>query len=361
MDNRELSRIISGLFIVGFQGTSLPEDVRRLIDMGLGGVILFSRNLPDVDTSVSLVEQLCAASSNHPLLVSLDQEGGPIQRLGPPVLQLPAMQVLGSGGPVLCRRAGAQLGAELNALGYCMDYAPVLDVNSNPANPVIGQRAFSEDPATAAQLALSFAQGLSEAGVANCGKHFPGHGDTDTDSHVSLPRLAHSMERMRSVELLPFTKAAHLDSIMVAHLLADSIDAGVPTSLSPATYEMLRHELGFDGLCLTDDVEMGAVAEDPGVVDAGVAAIAAGADGVLVCHRPELVLEAVEKIMALVSGGQMDLARLRESGKRWIRLKKKYGFDKQARMPDRDRFEALCKCPERKQLEEDIQALEQVS
>ena len=363
MDDRELLRTIAGLFVVGFSGISPPKDILDLVDMGLGGVILFSRNLPDVETCVDLVEQLCDAASVQPLLVSLDQEGGDVQRLGPPVIQLPAMQVLGLGGVELCRRAGAQLGAELRALGFCMDYAPVLDVNSNLDNPIIGRRAFSDEPHQAALLALGFAQGLSEAKIANCGKHFPGHGDTDTDSHISLPLLSHSMERLRSVELIPFEKAIDrsLDSIMVAHLLAESIDKDAPTSLSAETYKILRDDLGFEGLCLTDDMEMGAVAENPGVVDACIAALRSGADGVLVCHRPELAFEAIDRIAVLVQSGQMDLSALLLSERRWQGLRRKYEFEKDPVRPDIEKFRALCKSRERNRLEVEIKRLEHMS
>lgn len=360
MDNRELERTIAGLFVVGFKGTSITEDVRKLLDMGLGGVILFSRNMPDLDSTVDLLGKLHGATLGPPLVMSLDQEGGSVQRLGPPVLQLPPMQILGRGGSELCKRAGAQLGAELRALGFCMDYAPVMDVDSNPANPVIGDRAFSHDPDEVAELAQAFADGLSEAGVANCAKHFPGHGDTETDSHLSLPRLSHSLERLRSFEMLPFKRAVEhsVDSVMMAHLLADSIDARVPTSLSKAAYEILRQELGFDGLCLTDDVEMGAVAQEPGVVDACVQAVAAGADGVLVCHRPELALDAIERIRALVQTGRLEFSQLEESANRWQRLRKKYHFQEQSLIVDMDRFEALRHSPERRRLEQDLDLLE---
>lgn len=359
----ELRRTLAGLFIVGFKGTSVPEEVRQLMDMGLGGVILFSRNLPDFDTSAALLEQLYSAASAQPLVVSLDQEGGDIQRLGPPVLQLPPMQILAQGGADLCKRAGAQLGAELASLSFSMDYAPVLDVNSNAANPVIGQRAFSDDPQQVADLAMAFAEGLSESGVANCGKHFPGHGDTDVDSHIALPRLSHSLERLRSVELFPFSRATerNLDSIMMAHLLAASIDDKLPTSLSPAAYEILRKDLGFEGLCLTDDLEMGAVAKKPGTVEASVAAIKAGADGVLVCHQPRLVFEAIEKLLHLAKIAQMDLAALQTSKNRWDSLWKKYDLDKGPRRPDLDSFEALINSQERRLLESEINLLEKKS
>jgi beta-N-acetylhexosaminidase len=180
------------------------------------------------------------------------------------------------------------MGAELRALGFDVDFAPVLDVHTNPNNPVIGDRAFGRDPELVARRALAFARGLDSAGILSCGKHFPGHGDTEVDSHLALPRLPHDLDRLRRVELAPFARAARagLPMIMTAHVVFEAIDPGVPATLSRRVLgDLLRGELGYRGLVVSDDLDMNAIAGHTGVGDAAVRAVAAGCDALLLCRR----------------------------------------------------------------------------
>lgn len=294
---RRLRALAASRFVCGFDGTVLPAEVARLLPAGLGGIILFARNLPDIESAADLIRSARAAAGRRPLVVCLDQEGGRVKRLGPPLLQLPSARILGATGDrELLRAAGRQLGRELGALGFSLNLAPVLDVDTNPQNPVIGDRSFARDPREAARRAVAFGRGLLLGGVACCGKHFPGHGDTRQDSHHELPTLVADHRRLEAVELVPFAAAirARFPSLMLGHLLVPALDPERPTSLSPAAYRLARR-MGHLGALLTDDLEMGAVARSPGVVPAALAALRGGADGALICHHPELVEEAIER------------------------------------------------------------------
>jgi beta-N-acetylhexosaminidase len=276
------------VLVAGFPGPEAPAAIAEAIESGrLGGIVLFRRNIDTPIEAGRLIDDLVRrAPADHPLLVAIDQEGGRVARLGAPVLRLPPMRRLAAlGDPDLCRAAGRALGRQLRALGITMDFAPVLDVDSNPDNPVIGDRSFGRDPETVVRLALPFAEGLHEAGVASCGKHFPGHGDTDLDSHLALPRVAHDRARLDAVELAPFRDVAGaLPAIMTAHVIYDALDPGVPATLSRRTVTgLLKEELGYGGAVISDDLEMKAVSERWGVVDAGLRAIEAGCDALLVC------------------------------------------------------------------------------
>lgn len=236
-----------------------------------------------------------AAPQDSPLLVAVDQEGGRVARLGEPVLELPPMRALASlADPALTERAGRLLGEQLKALGFTMDFAPVLDVDTNPDNPVIGDRSFGASAERVIEQALAFARGLHEGGVLSCGKHFPGHGDTDLDSHLALPRLGHDRARLDAVELAPFRAArGTLPALMTAHVVFEQLAAGVPATLSRRVIEeLLRGELGYEGLIISDDLEMKAVADHYGVEQAACLAIEAGCDTLLVCSRLDWVERA---------------------------------------------------------------------
>ena len=243
-----------------------------------------------------LIARIADSGAQHtPLLVAVDQEGGRVARLGSPVLKLPPMRALASlSDPALTERAAAFLGGQLRALGFTMDFAPVLDVDTNPANPVIGDRSFGATPEQVVEQAYAFARGLASAGVLACGKHFPGHGDTDLDSHLALPRLAHDRARLDRVELAPFRAArGTLPAIMTAHVVFESLARGKPATLAHEVItELLRGELGYDGAIISDDLEMKAIADHYGVEQAACLAIEAGCDTLLVCSRLDWVERA---------------------------------------------------------------------
>lgn len=320
-DLEALRRAAGRVLIVGMPARALPAPLAELAAAGsLGGVILFKRNLGGVDQDVTTVSALHDAwPEGDAPLVAIDQEGGRVARLGAPIVALPRMRVLGAiDDPDLTRRAARVLGAQLLALGIGVDFAPVLDVDTNPDNPVIGDRSFGRDPEVVIRHGLAFAEGLAEAGVVACGKHFPGHGDTDLDSHLALPRIAHDRARLERVELAPFRAArGKLPTIMTAHVVFDAIDPGVPATLSRAVIDgVLRSELGYDGVIVSDDLEMKAVADRWGVAESAVRAIEAGCDALLVCAHAERAIEAHAALVARAAADERFAARLAEAAAR---------------------------------------------
>jgi beta-N-acetylhexosaminidase len=319
-----LDRDVAGLFCVGFHGKTPSPEVLELVRRGVHGVILFGRNVEDAEQVAALVAELKRAAG-RPLLVSIDQEGGRVARLRAPqgFTELPPMRALGETGDAgLVFEAGALLGRELRAVGVDQDYAPVVDVDTNPANPVIGDRAFSRDPSVVARLGAALAHGLQSAGVAACAKHFPGHGDTSQDSHKDLPRLPHARARLDAVELLPFRAlaTAGVASVMTAHVVFEALDPRRPATLAPAVMRLLREDVGFDGCAVSDDLEMKAVAEHFPLEEAAPGAVAAGVDALLVCHTAAVQHRAIDLVRAAVEDGRIPRARLAEARRRVERL-----------------------------------------
>ncbi len=290
------------LLFAGFEGTRLPRDLADLIAAGrLGGVVLFARNLQGPEQARALVDALHAsAPPDTPLTVAIDQEGGRVQRLRAPWTEWPPMRRLGERDSLEdVRQLARALGRELADLRIDLDFAPVVDVDTNPDNPVIGDRSFSRDPEQVGRLAAAFVAALQDEGVAACAKHFPGHGDTSVDSHLDLPRIDHDLSRLRATEIPPFQAAidAGVASIMTAHILLPQLSQHMPATLSREVLQILRSDLGYDGLVFGDDFEMAAVAEHFTPEQATEAALAAGVDAVMVCKRADLrdqVLAALE-------------------------------------------------------------------
>ena len=314
-----LDRDIASLFIVGFHGKTPSPEVKELVARGVHGVILFSRNVEDAEQVAALVAEL-KRLAGRPLLVAVDQEGGRVARLRAPqgFTELPPMRAVGEhGDEPLAREVGALLGRELRAVGIDQDYAPVVDVDTNPANPVIGDRAFSRDPERVGRLGAALALGLQAEGVAACAKHFPGHGDTSQDSHVDLPRLGADVDlaRLRRVELPPFRALARagVAAVMTAHVVFEALDPRRPATLSPAVMRLLREEAGFQGCAVSDDLEMKAVAEHFPLEEAAPGAVLAGVDALLVCHRADVQHRAIDLVRAAVEDGRIPRARLEEA------------------------------------------------
>jgi beta-N-acetylhexosaminidase len=293
----ELSEICGDLILGGFPGTSLDDRTKRaLAERRQAGVILFKRNVESVPAVHELTrEVLEATTSEYGAFVAVDQEGGRVKRLPEPCIQLPPMRFLGGvGHDGLVRRAAVAVGAELFALGINLNFAPVLDVDSNPANPVIGDRAFSDNPDVVAALGNAFAQGLQSRGVLACAKHFPGHGDTTEDSHLALPIVRHSRERLEQIELLPFRRTVRtIGSFMTAHVVFEALDPALPATLSKVVIQdFLRREMGYHGVIFSDDLEMRALADRYTVEESAVMAIRAGCDVLLICEKAEWIERA---------------------------------------------------------------------
>jgi beta-N-acetylhexosaminidase len=313
----------------GFEGPAPDPDLLARIRAGrLGTVVLFSRNVEAPAQLAALVAELqAAAPQDRPLLVAVDQEGGRVRRLREPWAAWPAAARMGaSGDPVRVRAAGRAIGEELASCGIHLDLAPVLDVHTNPANPIIGDRAFGTTPEVVIQMAGAFAGGLADAGVAACGKHFPGHGDTEKDSHLELPRVSHGRARLLAVELAPFAALAPvLPAIMSAHIDFPALDPALPGTLSPAILTgLLRQRLGFGGVVVSDDLEMRAVADHypPGVI--AVTALEAGADLLAFCRESARVEAAEAALRDRAAADPAFAARLDAASARIRGLKARY-------------------------------------
>ena len=303
-----MDRAAAGLVTIGFDGPELTAEAAVLLQAGVRSVILFTRNFRSADQLRALTRSIRAAAGG-PVLVSVDQEGGRVQRFrGEGFPDLPSGRQAGDAGAEAVAASARRAADMLRAVGIGMNLAPVLDVDSNPANPVIGARAFGSDPSAVAAHGVTYARVLQAAGVAACGKHFPGHGDTSVDSHLDLPRLPHDMARLERVEMVPFRSAidAGIASIMTAHVLFDAIDPDVPATLSRRVVTgLLRERLGFDGLVFTDDFEMQAIADRFEMGEAGVRAIEAGCDQILVCHKPDRQRRVIEALSEAIATGRL--------------------------------------------------------
>jgi len=335
-----LERKIGQLFMCGFEGTEASEGILSLIrDYGIGGVIYFRRNLQNAGQVAALSERL-QQEAQTPLFVSIDQEGGMVARLEEGVTVMPGAMAQGAADDERLTREAARLAAaELRAVGVNMNFAPCLDVNNNPRNPVIGVRSYGERPQQVARLGSAAVAGFQKGGVAAVVKHFPGHGDTAADSHHELPVVPHEGERLHDVELAPFRHAISqgVDAVMTAHVVFPAFEPdGVPATLSRRILTgLLREQMGFRGVITTDCMEMNAIAGTVGVAGSAVAAIQAGADLVLVSHRLERQRAALEAVKEAVLNGEIPVSRIDEAVERLWRLKQARGlFGGFASVPD---------------------------
>lgn len=318
----------------------LPEIKQTVNDYHLGGVILFNENVVTTNQTAELVAAYQKASEKYGLLMTIDQEGGTVTRLqsGP---EFPGNMALGATRSIcLSYDVGKAIGEELNALGINMNLAPVMDVNNNPDNPVIGVRSFGESPQLVADMGIGYTQGLQSTGVAATAKHFPGHGDTAVDSHLGLPEVPHDKERLMEVELYPFQKAMdqNIDAIMTAHVTFPKIDdtkviskkdgtkISLPATLSEKVLTgLMREEMGYDGVIISDALHMNAITEHFGSVDAAIRAVKAGTDIVLM---PVGLKEVADGLMNAVETKEISEQRIEASVKRIIALKIKRGIIK---------------------------------
>jgi beta-N-acetylhexosaminidase len=290
------------LLLFGFEGKTAPAPlIQRIADGRAMGVILFARNLGAPDEIVALTRALhdAAPKDGPPIVVSVDQEGGRVQRIKAPLTVWPAMARVAAVGDLAYTEAvGRAMALEVAALGFNVDYAPVLDVHTNPANPIIGDRAFGTDAGAAAAQALAFWRGLESAGVRGCGKHFPGHGDTATDSHLELPRVEADERRLREVERVPFAAAAaaRMPMFMTAHVVYPAIDDEPATMSKRWLIDVARGELRFGGVIVSDDLDMKAVHERWPTREIVRRSLAAGCDCFLACRDPEVQREAEEAL-----------------------------------------------------------------
>lgn len=317
MAESELFQKCARLFMVGFPGKTPTDEVLKLIDDGVYGVILFSRNIDGAEQVSSLISKL-KLRARRPLALAVDQEGGRVARLrGEPFTDFPSMRAIAAAGDTaLAARVGTLLAYELRSVGFDWDFAPVLDVDTNPQNPVIGDRSFSREADLVARMGVALGRALEAGGIASCGKHFPGHGDTSQDSHLTLPRLKHDLARLNAVELLPFAAwaKAGLSSVMTAHVVFEALDADVPATMSgKVLHGLLRQTLAYTGVVVSDDLEMKAIAANYGIEDAVVKGVLAGVDLFLVCQDAAIQRSAISALEAAVKRGTVSTARLQQS------------------------------------------------
>ncbi|OYD09010.1 beta-N-acetylhexosaminidase [Paludifilum halophilum] len=332
-----LDEKIGQMFMVGFQNGDQParevnEQVQKLIlEEHVGGIILFDRNVENPWQVAGLTRRLqqlsLTSSPGIPLLISMDQEGGKIVRMREGVTVFPGNMAIGATrDSSLAYRAGRITGEELRAMGINMNLAPVLDVNNNAKNPIIGVRSFAGDPVLAARMATANLKGYRQGGVLTAVKHFPGHGDTTTDSHIDVPTVPHSLKRLEKVELVPFQKAIEqgVDAVMSAHITFPAIDdtPGLPGTLSKKVLTgLLREKMGYHGVIITDDMEMGAIVENFGADEAAVRAVKAGADMILVSHDLTRQRQSIRSVKKAVKKGDISEDRIDRSLRRILKLK----------------------------------------
>jgi beta-N-acetylhexosaminidase len=330
MSIRDIRRHAGQLALAGFAGHAIPAELRALAkEFDLGGVILFARNVESPEQVAEIAREAQLMAGELPLWVSVDQEGGRVARLRSPFTVWPPMQTLGrSGDDTLAVRFAKALASELRAVGVTLDFTPVLDILTNPKNPAIGDRALANTPEDVARLGAAIIETLQAEGIAACGKHFPGHGDTSTDSHNEMPLIEHPPDRLDAVELVPFKRAiaAGVAGIMTAHILVPAIDDKRPGTLSPAIVTgLLKEQLGFSGMVFTDDIGMKAISARHTIADASVLAIAAGCDAVLMCgDSQESQFAALEALVHAVEDGTLPLRRVEDALARHRRTKERF-------------------------------------
>jgi beta-N-acetylhexosaminidase len=329
----DLKRMLGQLFIVGFDGTEWSRDLRDLFrHCPPGGVILFKRNLEDPDQIHRLTGEIQDPGKPLPMLICIDQEGGRVWRLPPDFTRFPEARAFGNAGAdSLAHSAARVIAQELAAVGINCNFSPVLDLHTNPKNPIIGDRSFGSSPGAVTALARSVLLGFRAHGIAGCGKHFPGHGDTDLDSHETLPTVSMDRKRLFSVEMAPYRMLSRdirrpLELVMTAHVRYPELDPKRPATLSPRILRgALRGQIGFDGLIVTDDLEMGAITESYGPDEAALLALRAGADLLMFCHTPSHLPVSMETLYRSMKRGEISYGRVSRS------LNRIQGFKKRLR------------------------------
>jgi beta-N-acetylhexosaminidase len=320
---------IGQMFMVGCAGERLSSDERVIFEeYGFGGFVLFQRNCAEPRRLLALCRDLWNRAPSQPPLIAIDHEGGAVHRLPPPFTHFPAAAMIGARcDPDLAYRAARAGAVELALAGINLNFAPVLDVNSDPLNPIIGTRSFGADPASVSQLGLAWLRGSRAGGVIPCGKHFPGHGATDQDSHHMLPVVDKSLIEIEAVELPPFVAVCRggIEALMTAHVKFPALDPRYPATLSePVITGLLRHQLGYGGVVFSDDMEMKAISEHYDTGDAAVLALIAGIDALLFCHDLTKAVQALEFVHREAERSPSMRARVDASYRRIAELKGRY-------------------------------------
>jgi len=334
IDSMSVEEKVGQLLMVGFGGTTVNrQSTHWLRDRRVGGVALFSRNIKELEQTAHFTRGLHELMDGYiPIFLALDQEGGNVVRVKEGATLLPGNMALGATrSPTLAYVAGHALAIDLKLLGFNMNLAPVLDVNSNPRNPVIGIRSYGERPDLVGSLGAWYVRGQQEMGVVAVAKHFPGHGDTQSDSHYSMPAIDADLSRLETLELWPFGQAidANLDAVMTAHIALPRItgDAELPATLSKKLLTgVLRGKMGFEGIIITDGLEMQGIVQRYGSGRAAVLAVLAGADMPMILWTPKVKEEVYDALLGAVRSGEISGERLDQSVRRILTVKARRGL-----------------------------------
>ncbi len=337
-----LEEKIGQMLLVGIDGTVLDDQAKKMISEDkVGGIILYKNNIQDLKSMVSLVNSMKESNSGNPtpLFMSVDQEGGKVNRMPKEYASIPSNGKVGSSNNAnAAEMMGKLFAREVNSAGFNMNFAPVLDINSNPDNPVIGDRSFGSSAELVSTLGIAEMKGIASEGVVPVVKHFPGHGDTSVDSHLDLPIVNKTAEELAKLEWLPFQAAIKegTDAVMVAHILFPNLDPDKPASLSSKIIgELLRGEMNYQGLVITDDLTMGAIMKNYDLAAAAVDTINAGSDILLIAHGYDNEKRVLETLLDNVKKGKIQETRIDESVYRILALKAKYNLsDEPVPVPD---------------------------
>lgn len=328
-----LEEKIGQLLIVGLQGLDISKnEIHNIRENKVGGFILFSRNISNEAKLLNLLADLKKENNINkiPLFLSIDEEGGLVSRLSPLVNNLRNPSRLGEiDDTQVSFKYGENLGLKLSSFGFNLDFAPVLDINSNPSNPVIGNRAYGKTAMSVSDHGLAVMEGIKSKGVIASGKHFPGHGDTSLDSHLDLPIVNKTIDELREMELIPFKNAIDkgIDMIMVAHILFSEIDGEYPSSMSSVIIDnILRDDLAYDGVVISDDMTMGAIVENYTIQEAAIRFLKAGGDIILISHGPGNTDLIIDRIKEELDQGRISIDQIDEKVYRILKLKDQYNI-----------------------------------
>ncbi|WP_246637559.1 beta-N-acetylhexosaminidase [Crassaminicella profunda] len=331
IEKMTLDEKIGQMVLVGFNGDQINDSIKKMIDSyHIGGFILFQRNIKNPSQTLALLNTIKSANSKNkiPLFLAVDEEGGKVSRMPKEIKKLPTNKKIGIlNNNHFSFEIGQLIGFELKSFGFNLDFAPVLDINSNPKNPVIGDRSFGSNKEIVSQLGLQTMKGIKSQNIISVVKHFPGHGDTSVDSHLGLPVVNHDLNRLKSFELAPFSKAIkeNVDAVMVSHILFPKIDSQYPATLSKKIMtDLLRNNLNFKGVIITDDMEMGAILKHYDIGNAAIRSIQSGSDIILICHTYEKQLTVLDALKKAVENNEISEEQINDSVYRILKLKKKY-------------------------------------
>ncbi len=331
--NKTIKHMIGQMLLAGFPSMEVDEQARRLVEeYELGNFILFARNIgtaAQVSGLCDALQQLAYEKNGVAAFIAVDQEGGAVSRVGTGAALFPGAMAMAASASAQPYRTGENCARVLRGMGINLCSGPVLDVNIEPMNPIIGSRSYSDDPETAAQLGVQMVYGLQSAGIPATVKHFPGHGNVAADSHLALPKNTTPPEELRRTEWLPFRRTfeAGADALMTCHVVFEQVDPAHPATLSPAIMtDLLRGEMGFDGLAVTDCMEMDAIRRHYGIGPGAVQAVRAGCDLLCFSHTLEAVAEAAQALYRAVADGELSVERIESSYRRILRMKEKYGL-----------------------------------